>query len=381
MTTPEKPNQNLPIEIAAKMLAGEKSMLYNVALFQHAQRVAQLYASSTMVPDHFKGSVGNCFIALNYAHRIGADEFMVLQNIYTVHGRPGIEAKLVIALVNQNGKYKKPGLHYEERGNITKPENGEDGCRAYAFDSTTGDRVDGPWVTWNTVKAEGWYDKKGPDGTVNSNKWRTMPELMFSYRSASWFTSKNCPEVKLGMSTVEELNDIVELVPAANGSYGAVKGKTEDKINDLKDRLKDKDTTAIDGTGPWERSLWINLKTTGFPTYVRKCIDSLKDQPQEIIDAVRAKWVVGLHLEEPFPLDIPPTKDSEPEKENSIGNSKTPEQEEQEEHDYLRNDIIQYEPDAIKKAQQDLNMATGVLPRTLDGLRTLQEKLVENAKM
>lgn len=211
--------ENLPAEQRANMLSDQKSMLFNVALFEHAQRIAKLYASSDMVPSHFRQNIGNCFIALNYAHRIGADEFMVMQNMYVVHGRPGLEGKLVIALVNQSKKYKHPGLKYEIRGDITKPGKEADGIRAYAIDAQTGERVDGPWITWATVNAEGWYSKKGPSGSINDNKWRTMPEVMFTYRAASWFANKNCPEVKMGMATVEELQDVINVYETAPGKY------------------------------------------------------------------------------------------------------------------------------------------------------------------
>lgn len=207
----QEKEERLPAQVRAGMLADQKGMLYNVALFEHAQRVAQMYSASTMIPEHFKGNVGNCFIALNYAQRIGADEFMVMQNMYVVHGRPGIEGKLVIALVNGCGKYKRPGLYYEERGNLTSPKNDEDGMRAYAFDATTGERVNGPWITWGVVKAEGWLSKTG-------SKWKTMSEIMFTYRAASWFANRHCPEVKMGMATVEELHDIVEM-KQVEGTY------------------------------------------------------------------------------------------------------------------------------------------------------------------
>src|SRR5512137_2837763 len=105
----QKPeNDRLPVEVRAKMLSHESSIFFNMAKFEHAQRIATLFSSSTMVPKHFQGNVANCLIALNYADRIQADVFMVMQNMYVVHGRPGIEAKLVIALINQSGKYSEP---------------------------------------------------------------------------------------------------------------------------------------------------------------------------------------------------------------------------------------------------------------------------------
>jgi len=48
---------------------------------------------------------------------------------------------------------------------------------------------------------EGWYNRKG-------SKWKTMPDLMLRYRSASFLGKLYAPECLMGMQTVEELHDI-----------------------------------------------------------------------------------------------------------------------------------------------------------------------------
>ena len=100
--------EKLPAEVRANMLSNEKSIFFNVALFEQAQRIATLFANSTMVPDHLRNNIGNCMIGLNYAMRLQADPFMVIQCLYVVNGRPGIEGKLVEAAINQSGKYSEP---------------------------------------------------------------------------------------------------------------------------------------------------------------------------------------------------------------------------------------------------------------------------------
>ena len=214
--------EKLPAKVRADMLSGEKSVFFNVALFEQTQRVATMFANSTMVPSQFRGNTGNCMIALNYSFRLQADPFMVFQCLYEIKGRPAIEGKLVEAIINQSGKYSEP-LQYEwlnpedklvERHTVLTHKDFEAfGCQAYSTDAKSGKRVDGPKITWELVKAEGWYAKEG-------SKWRTMPEMMFYYRAASWFGNKNCPELKLGMHTVEEIEDIVDLKPNRNGAFG-----------------------------------------------------------------------------------------------------------------------------------------------------------------
>ena len=169
------------------------SMFFDVAKFEHAQRVALMLTKSTLIPDHFRTNIGNCMIALNYAERIKADPFMVMQNMYVVHGRPGIEGKLVIALVNQCGRFEP--LQFREDDN---------GCVAFALEIRSGKVLDGPKVDWELVRAEGWDKDKG----AQKSKWQTMPQIMFRYRAATFFARTYCPEVLLGMQTTEEIRDV-----------------------------------------------------------------------------------------------------------------------------------------------------------------------------
>jgi hypothetical protein len=53
------------------------------------------------------------------------------------------------------------------------------------------------------AKADGWYQKEG-------SKWKTLPQLMLMYRAAAFFSRTFCPELSLGMQTVDEA---IEAVP------------------------------------------------------------------------------------------------------------------------------------------------------------------------
>jgi len=188
-------------EMAIVPAAG--SLFLDVALFEHAQRVGNLLSSSNMVPDHFRNNIGNCVIALNLSKRWDADVFMVMQNMYIVHGRPGIESKLAIALVNATGKFTP--IQYRFNADKTA-------CTAYAKNTKTGELCEGVEVTIKMAKDEGWFSKKG-------SKWQTMPTLMLQYRSAMFFARAYCPEALLGMQSREELQDVYEMVPNSAGGY------------------------------------------------------------------------------------------------------------------------------------------------------------------
>lgn len=187
----------------ALALSGETSLFFNVAKFEHCQRVATMLHKAKMWPDHLK-SIGDAMVVLNLAERLQSDPVMLAQNISIIHGKPGFEGKLVIALVNSCGRFDP--IEFEKIGNLKRPDNGNDGCIAYAKEIKSGKILKGPRVDWDMVQKEGWYNKPG-------SKWKTMAPLMFRYRAASYFANVFCPEVKLGMYSKEELQDIIDITP------------------------------------------------------------------------------------------------------------------------------------------------------------------------
>jgi hypothetical protein len=183
------------------------------ATFELVQRQAKLLASSTLVPKEFQGNMSNCAIGLNIAKRLGADAFMVIQNIDIIHGRPSFRGKFLIAMVNASGRFSPLKFKFDGQGDNY-------GCTAYATDKESGDIIEGPKVDWNMVKGEGWHSKAG-------SKWKTMPELMFRYRAGAYFANIYAPDITLGMMTSEELTD---LPPEPRIATGRVVEGTQAKL-------------------------------------------------------------------------------------------------------------------------------------------------------
>ena len=190
------------------------SYLTDPAKFEHIWRVAKCFAISTLTPDSLRGKPEDCFILCQLAMRLDVDPFMLMQNTYVVHGRPGMEAKLQIGLLNASGRI---------RGNISYTLGGdgdEYGCTASVVDSVTGEKVHGPKVTKRMVKAEGWEKKQG-------SKWLTMPEVMFRYRAAAMLIRSHYPEVTLGLLTREELEEQVIDVESTLAQPARLPGQTK----------------------------------------------------------------------------------------------------------------------------------------------------------
>jgi len=279
--------EKLPSEYRADLLKAQDSIFFNTALFEQCQRVAQMFAESTMVPEHFQKNIGNCMIGLNYAARLKADPFMVLQALYIVHGRPGVESKLVEAGINQSGKYAEP-LQYEwldaednsvSRVEVLKKREGQWGCQAFTIDELSGKRVDGPKIHWDLIKGMGWWDKAGPDKTPKTNFWRNMTEMMFYYRAASWFANKNCPEVKLGMHTKEELEDsIIDITP----QRPIVKGPDPEVENRFTQEIIDKGGLRLDLL-----DRYLKICADHFKTSIQEIKSNALENPAGFIQAFR----------------------------------------------------------------------------------------------
>lgn len=177
---------------------GSISAFASSSNYEAAKKMAVALSNSTIVPEPYRGEKGvaNCLIALELAGRTHASVMMVMQNLHVIQGKPSWSAAFLIASVNSCGRFSP--IRYEMEG--TESTDGWR-CRAYATDLATGDRLDGEWITWTMVKAEGWLNKPG-------SKWKTMPGQMIRYRAASFWTRTYAPEISLGMHTIEEADDI-----------------------------------------------------------------------------------------------------------------------------------------------------------------------------
>lgn len=170
-----------------------------LAGFELIQRAAKLLSVSSLVPKDYQNNIPNCVNALNMANRIGADPIAVMQNLYNVHGKPTWSAQFLIATFNTCGRFS--AIRYKFTG---QPKTDSYGCIAYAVELATGETLEGAEVTIGLAKQEGWYDKAG-------SKWKTMPQQMLMYRSASWFVRAYAPELAMGLHTTDEVEDFSEV--------------------------------------------------------------------------------------------------------------------------------------------------------------------------
>jgi hypothetical protein len=206
---------------------------FDLQSFELMQRVARGFSASTLVPKIYQGgtqeAVGNCMIAINLAKRMNADPLMVMQNLEIIQGRPSWKSQFLIATVNTCGRFT--ALRFEFIG-----ERGADsyGCRAWATEKATGEKLVGSDITIDLAKAEGWYGRNG-------SKWRTMAQQMLMYRAGAFWTRAYAPELSLGLLTADEAEDIIDLEPSAYRDVTPARGRSRPRAINAAN-----DTTTID---------------------------------------------------------------------------------------------------------------------------------------
>lgn len=239
-------------ELATKQNNGAMPVTFNFfdpEQFATMQRVAKMFAYSELVPEIYKVNIpqgadekaiamaemkamSNCVIALEIASRIGASPLMVMQNLIIIYGRPSWSAKFLISTVNTCGRFEPLQFRFTEKGNLgmvdyvdyvynpntrrkdavnkqfdgRKMQNIE--CVAYTTKKGREQVLESSPVTIEMAIKEGWFTKSG-------SKWQSMPKQMLMYRAASWWTSVYAPELSMGMRTVEEEQDIIDITDTA----------------------------------------------------------------------------------------------------------------------------------------------------------------------
>lgn len=217
--------------------------LFNPTTFDLAQRMANMYSRSDLVPKQYQATPGNeqkavanIIIALETAQRIDASPLMVMQNMYIVYGQPAWSSKFLIATVNSCGRYNSLKYKFDNLGKIkvsgTTQEVDNWQCIAYTTEKGNEEVMESIPVSIEMAIKEGWYTKNG-------SKWQTMPKLMLQYRTATFWTRAYAPELSMGLKTDDEVYDIVD-VPFEEVPV-------DDKVKEEIKNNANKETISMDG--------------------------------------------------------------------------------------------------------------------------------------
>ncbi len=168
--------------------------LFAFTSIDRAWKFATLLSESAIIPDTFRNNPASCLIALDMANRMHRNPMEVMQAMYIVHGKPGFSSSFLISLINSCGLFERLRFEY-----VGEPGKESRGCRAWTIEKRTGEKLVGPLITLKMAKDEKW--------TANNKKWENMPDVMLSYRAASFFSRAYCPDLTGGFHSSDELSD------------------------------------------------------------------------------------------------------------------------------------------------------------------------------
>ena len=241
------------------------------AHFEHSQRVAKMFAASELVPPHLRGKMADCLIAYAIAKRTREEPLVVLQNIYFVSGRAGWSATYMIAKANRSGVFARR-INWRVQG-----EGKNLRVTAFATLADSGEPVEAT-ASMAMAEAEGWT--KNP-------KYRTMPDQMLRYRSATMLIRLFAPEVMMGLPVADEIEvaqvrgptSAIDITPPATPlaavSAAMAALDIEQEADNTAPAASDAENTPPSAAEP--------PAPTGAPF-----TDALKKSAREIVEAIRA---------------------------------------------------------------------------------------------
>lgn len=196
----------------------------DTARFEHMQRVTQVMACMTMIPDALckekgkdetgkdcmiylpeKQIMANCFMVVNQAVRWGMDPFAVAQCVSIVHGKLCYEGKLIAAVINAKLGFD---LEYEITGEgdqmkvvVTAALDG----KPIVDSKNQPKKVEGTVAEWQTTSSSSPW--KSPGGKPR----------MLRYRGAREWCRVHSPALMLGVYSDDEM----EVLSNDRRGYGA----------------------------------------------------------------------------------------------------------------------------------------------------------------
>jgi hypothetical protein len=201
--------------LSTQSSSGDLAFLHDTEAFEHTWRVAMAFSRSGMVPATYQGKPEACMVALMYAAQLGENPMLIFQEMAPIKGRPTTSARFAIARANKSGLL---------RGTISWSSKGSgDGLEvtASAVLAATGETISVA-VSMAEAKADGW---------TQNPKYKSIPEQMLRWRSATRLISLFLPEVLFGIAVREEMVERVNVQEVAGTSGTELVNQLNEKIS------------------------------------------------------------------------------------------------------------------------------------------------------
>lgn len=158
-----------------------------------AEKIAEKLATSTLVPEHFKGKPADCFMAIAYGVELGLPPVTALASIAVVKGKPTLYANTMVALILSSHKalYFHCVESSEAKAVYETQRVGAPGPQRYEF-------------TMEQAKAAGLTAPP----KYGDSMYAKYAKQMLESRAKSFLARDVYPDVLHGLQSYEEVIDI-----------------------------------------------------------------------------------------------------------------------------------------------------------------------------
>ena len=177
------------------LAAARQSLREQAQMMADAKALADAMCASDMVPAIYRGKPGNGAAAILYGTEIGLNAIQSLQQIFIIHGKPGIEARVMVALVRNHGHKVQVVEEEDDRVVVRGLRKGDSADEAYFSE----------WTIERARKAGYAPDENGRGGNP---KYDTNRREMLKAKAFADTCRTIAPDVLLGIAyTADELRD------------------------------------------------------------------------------------------------------------------------------------------------------------------------------
>lgn len=202
--------------------AAAGALLMNDASMDRLDRLAHMMASGkATVPQHLKGSPGDCFAIALQSMQWGLNPFTVAQKTHLINGTLGYEAQLVAAVINSSG-IVLDRFNFEWFGNWDKIVGKFKQVESKTKKDDNGYPKKYIVPDWNMADEQGlgvkvWATLRGESQprvltllmtqarTRNSTLWTEDPKQQLAYLAQKRWARLYAPDVILGVYTPDEM--------------------------------------------------------------------------------------------------------------------------------------------------------------------------------
>lgn len=200
------------------------AIMFDFSMIERMNELAKMMSTSKVaVPQHFRGSPGDCLAVVMQAAQWGMNPFAVAQKTFSITGTLGYEAQLVNAVIAARapvtgrieyewyGPWERVLGKFIERESKTKKDDHGHPIK-YRTPNWSAQDEEGCGVrVWATFKSE-----KEPRvlellltqaRTRNSTLWADDPRQQLAYLAVKRWARLYCPDVILGVYTPDELEE------------------------------------------------------------------------------------------------------------------------------------------------------------------------------